>query len=140
MISYTQKSISTLIATILLIVIAVALVTIILGWGKNFTQQNLSQSNIKYDKSDLMGYINLKYTLNPENIFITNLHPSESFTITSYKLISESKFNFIENYTFPIPEITINPNTTIQLNIACTPSKKFIIQLMSSNIVLHNSF
>lgn len=40
-----QKAMSPLMATILLVVVAVILVTVVLNWGKAFTTSNLDQTN-----------------------------------------------------------------------------------------------
>jgi flagellin-like protein len=53
-----RRSISPLISTILLVVVAVVLVTIILNWGGNFSQESLGQVNKirTYKKSDAQYY------------------------------------------------------------------------------------
>jgi hypothetical protein len=55
---FQKKAISPLIATILLIVVAVAIILIIIGWGKVFTTSSLTiPDSVVYDKSDIDGYI-----------------------------------------------------------------------------------
>ncbi|NCB13572.1 MAG: hypothetical protein EOM78_18315, partial [Erysipelotrichia bacterium] len=40
-----KKALEPLIASILLIVVAVILVTLVLAWGKNFTSESVGQTN-----------------------------------------------------------------------------------------------
>jgi len=51
MIFKNKKSVSALIATILLIVVAVALIAIILTWGKDFTNKSVAQVDTFKDAS-----------------------------------------------------------------------------------------
>lgn len=46
-----KKALSPLIATILLVVVAVVLITIVLTWGKNFTTSSLDKTNDVIDDS-----------------------------------------------------------------------------------------
>jgi len=43
--NYKKKAIEPIVATILLVVVAVILVTIVLAWGKNFTTGGLNEAN-----------------------------------------------------------------------------------------------
>jgi flagellin-like protein len=53
-----KKALSPLIATILLIVVAVALVAIILSWGSDFVIRNTSDADKSLDKDCVGAYIN----------------------------------------------------------------------------------
>ncbi len=53
-----KKALSPLIATILLIVVAVALVAIILSWGSDFVIRNTSDADKSLDKDCIGAYIN----------------------------------------------------------------------------------
>ncbi len=54
-----KKAISPLIATILLIVVAVALIAIVLTWGKSFTTDSLAETTDIIDTSCSGAYINV---------------------------------------------------------------------------------
>ena len=54
-----RKAISPLIATILLVVVAVALIAIVLTWGKTFTQDSLAETTDIIDSSCSGAHLNV---------------------------------------------------------------------------------
>ncbi|HOW29171.1 MAG TPA: hypothetical protein PK685_00640 [archaeon] len=135
-----KKALEPLIATILLIVVSVILVTIVLTWGKNFSVEELNKTNnIIYVKSDISNYIQYKTrsnTTSENNILeIKNIHPTETATIVGYKILSpNSKFRFLDDYQFSLDEnATLSPGQSIFLGLACTPEQTFNVELLTSD-------
>lgn len=135
-----RKALEPLIATILLIVVSVILVTIVLTWGKEFSTSSLNKTtNILYEKSDLTNFISIKSIGKSENDFsrieIKNLHSTETATITGYKiLVPNSKFKFLETSEFSLEEpVTLSPGQINFLNLECTPAQEFNIQLLTND-------
>lgn len=99
-----NKSVSPLIATILLVVVAVVLVTILLNFGKEFTISSLEKTNSfsTYSESDASNYIYKKQYNN--NLVSLKLDvPSEDqindVTIIAYSVIGyDSVLDFDEDF------------------------------------------
>ena len=133
-----RKALEPLIASIFLIVVAVILVTIVLAWGKEFSTSSLNKTdNILYEKSDLTNFVSVKSSGKSESDFsileIKNLHPTETATITGYKILApNSKFKFLETSEFSLVNpITFTPGQTIYLNLECAPEQEFDIELLT---------
>ncbi|GEM_PF-7077497 len=138
-----KKSISALIATILLIVVAVALIAIVFGWGKSFTTKSLNEPDlIVYDKSDLMGQIDVSKVLpsGQVNVLENNrviLRNKNTFTdanIVGYKIISNTpeNYNFINTLIELDTPIALNKNSVSAIDIPCFPTKSITLQLYTS--------
>jgi hypothetical protein len=127
-----KRSVSPLIATILLIVVSVILVTVVLTWGKSFTDDNLNKTNINYNKSTLSEFIWFDRLVG-RNVLIKNLS-SNSANIVSYKFILSSDHTLSEYYdkiiNFDSP-IIINPNSITIIPIECFPDNIFTVSLIS---------
>ena len=101
------KAITPIVTTILLVVVAVILVTIVLNWGRVFTTTSLNKAQgIELTKSDATSFV--YPTQLKDGIIQFNYSPpsSESFgdiVITSYKVLSDSgetpDTNLSSNYT-----------------------------------------
>ncbi|NCT58966.1 hypothetical protein GW776_05680 [archaeon] len=110
-ISKKRKAISPLIATILLIVVAVAIIAIIVSWGKGFTNDSLSKaSGLEiYTESETSFYLQVKNSINGRTVVQYNPpynSPHTSLTITGYSLHGNTNINPID------PPITITANQT----------------------------
>jgi len=81
-----KKAVSPLIATILLIVVAVVLITIVLSWGKSFTQSGLDKTGAITNDSCQGAAISISgcKIASDSNIefFVTNISSSYSFLST----------------------------------------------------------
>ncbi len=120
------KSISPLIATILLIVVSVILITVVLTWGSTFTKDNLNKIEPTTD-SDFLGKIIIKHISGSNNILVTN-NNKEPLTITGYKIVVSTDsdlFEYFNNklYTFD-SQITIDPNENKLINLYENISQK----------------
>lgn len=111
----TKKSISPLIATILLVVVAVALIALVLTWGKDFTNESLSETNTleNFNESDIGLYLTIEDGINGRYFVMYRPPPTftkDPFTVTHYSLID----------TEPIPlepPVTVKPNSKTPLDL-----------------------
>ena len=127
-----KKALSPIVATILLVVVAVILVTITLSWGKGFTNKGLEGSNTIL-KETTNNYMIGSPKLNAQGVLsFKNISPGDkSITITGYKIISSSDDgNF--NTILDIEDTTISPGGTHIISIpAFPPEQKVTIQLIT---------
>src|SRR5574344_388475 len=87
---FKKKGLEPLIATILLIVVAVILVTIVLAWGKNFSTEGLSKTNQVLEDTCSAATINLSncdYNLTTDTItfYLKNTSSSYTFDANNFK-------------------------------------------------------
>ena len=130
-----KRSISPLIATILLIVVSVILITVVLTWGSGFAKEKLSiaqKSAIK--NTDFTGLITNR-SLSSKNILVSNNHSSKDLTITGYKIISSIDhylYDYFENkiYSLEAP-LVIGSRQAEVLQIDCYPQDSFFIDLIT---------
>ena len=132
------KALSPIIATILLVVVAVILVSIILSFGKSFTAQGLDKSkDIKdlsssdaglfiYPKSFSEGVLQISYQP-PANI-------QEPVIITSYRILEVSDMDIVSLST----PFTLTNNSTNILSLDClyeysVESPEMTIQLITED-------
>ncbi len=106
-----RKGISPLIATILLIVVAVAIIAIIVSWGKGFTNDSLGKTSSLdiYTESETSFYLQVKDSINGRTILEYNPpygSPFTSLTITGYSLHGNTNINPLD------PPVTITANQT----------------------------
>ena len=88
------KAISPIVTTILLVVVAVILVTIVLSWGKMFTTSSLNKTQgIELTKSDATSFVyptQLKDGIIQFNYSPPSTSNFDNIVITSYKVLSDS--------------------------------------------------
>ncbi len=135
MFNKNQKSVSALIATILLVVIAVALIAVILTWGKSFTNTNLTKTNnlLNAPTSDAQYYLTIEDGLNGR--YLVKYNPPLSFykksiTITRYRLFD---YNNIINFNTPID---INAGQTQALDLGITHSSFDLVLYLDDNTII----
>jgi len=129
------KSVSALIATILLIVVAVALIAIILTWGKSFTNTNLTNTNdlLNAPASDSQYYLTIEDGLNGR--YLVKYNPPISFykrsiTITRYRQLSNN--NIIDLAT----PIDINSGDTKALDLGIIHSPFDLVLYLDDNTII----
>ena len=72
-----KRSLSPLIATILLMVVSVILITVILTWGSDFAKEKLSIAQSSAIKNtDFTGLITTNHIENTNHILVTNNEPN----------------------------------------------------------------
>ncbi len=106
-----RKSVSALIATILLIVVAVALIAIILTWGKSFTTDSLADTANVVDTSCTGAAITLSdCQIDSDNnlvFFVKNIGSTYSFLSTD-----EFTFDLTDNIGGFASNVTMSDYTT----------------------------
>lgn len=131
-----KKSISPLIATILLIVVAISIIVIVLSWSRTFAGDSLSFSTeLIYNKSNVDGFIRQNERMLSNNIIIENQHLTETITIIGYKIHSEKDAYFLNEYfyleaDFNKSPIIITPSQVEELDIPCFPENEFNLELV----------
>ena len=127
-----KKSISPLIATILLVVVAVAVIGIIVLWGKGFTTDNLTLASQTSKESTLSNFV-WQDNLTGTNLIIKNTNATKGETIVAYKINSFADYSFLNtNHTLDT-QITLNESSYATINLRCLPEAKFSIDLITSN-------
>ncbi len=129
-----KRSVSPLIATILLIVVSVILITVVLTWGSDFARDKLSTAkNTSTQTTDLTGLVSSK-SISSQNILISN-NSSKDLNVTGYKIISSIDhylYSYFENKIYNLEEpLIINPNSAQTLQIDCYPENTFFIDLLT---------
>ena len=136
---FTKRSLSPLIATILLIVVSVILITVVLTWGSSFAKDNLNSVTTldQLTRSDLSSFIVLDSFSQTEannNIIIRNLHSSSNLDLIGYKLVTDSNYVFSNQLLYFNDVITITPGEVRSLNIICFPDRDFVLQLVNKDL------
>ena len=136
---FRKRSLSPLIATILLIVVSVILITVVLTWGSGFAKENLNSVNTldQLTKSDLSSFIVLdsfSQTETGNNIIIRNLHSFSDLNLIGYKLVTDSNYVFSNQLLYFDEVIGITPGEVRSLNIICFPEREFILQLVNKDL------
>ncbi|MDD3085070.1 MAG: LamG domain-containing protein [Candidatus ainarchaeum sp.] len=131
-----KKSISPLIATILLIVVSVILVSIVLIWGTEFTrkQTNLTNNVINFTESEFSESIWFDKIIG-NKLFVKNLS-DQNVTVVAYTfLLSNNKLNkyYENNYIYFNDSIIIKPNSIIDIPIECFPDYEFTLMLLTDD-------
>ena len=130
-----KRSLSPLIATILLIVVSVILITVLLTWGSDFAKEKLSIAQTSTIQStDFTGLITNR-SLSSQNILVSNNHSSKDLTITGYKIISSIDhylYDYFENKIYYLEEpLLIRSKQAEVLQIDCYPQDSFFIDLLT---------
>ncbi|MEI8364765.1 MAG: hypothetical protein WCF78_04920 [archaeon] len=127
-----EKSVSALIATILLVVVAVGLVAILFTWGTSFTRSVSVADNIVTNSKESSIYIPVKEIFPASNkIILENTDNTKDLNIVGYKVTSAENYSFLNTYTSLSPSITISANDLNSITLNCLPSGKFTLQLFT---------
>lgn len=127
-----RKAISPLIATILLVVVAVAIIMIIINWGKGFTQDSLDLIEVIYTPSNITGFI-YQDKLIEKNLIIKNLHSTQEIVIVGYKINSLKKGEYLNRQITLENSIIVKNNNIGELSLICVPENEFYLELFLEN-------
>ena len=138
---FNKKSISPLIATVLIVLVSVVLIAGIVSFSKDFTTGNLDESSvIKYDKSNLDGLITFLDVYentdgNNSKIVLKNLNTYSDLNIIGYKLRSlDSTYSAFLNTYFELSEsVLLEKNKLNQIEVICIPDEKFDLDLYADD-------
>ncbi|NCP72303.1 hypothetical protein GW835_02840 [archaeon] len=126
-----RKAISPLIATILLVVVAVAIIGIVLSWGKGFTNTTLSSADNVNTKNSFTGLI-WSFETFGNNVLVEN-KSKQDLNITGYTINSLDHNGFWINSYHPLETtLSISPGTSDNVSLICMPEGKFILTLKTS--------
>jgi len=128
-----MKAVSPLIATILLIVVAVILVGIFLTWGKSFTTSSVGKSQKILTASELEGSVIVEQAVG-NNILLLNNSKNDSAVITGYKIITDDlDYPFLGSKISLDQNVSLGVNSSASFDIACFPSSEFKLTLYTTN-------
>lgn len=130
-----KRSVSPLIATILLIVVSVILISVILIWGKEFITDTTNTTN---NLSDLKNFESNKgvfwfNSINGNKIFIKNT-TNKNITLKGYSIVSTEYTGSWTNNFYPLQEnINFSEYSQSQIEIICVPDNRFVLDLIDIN-------
>ena len=132
-----KRSLSPLIATILLIVVSVILITVILTWGKGFTESTIDNADLFTsftEDVDLKNFIivdSFIQTPTTNNLVLKN-SSDKNINIVGYSLHSvDSNYVFLEKRFYLEETLNLTSGSFNSLPIVCAPSSRFSIQLIT---------
>ena len=111
-----RKAISPLIATILLIVVAVAIIAIIVSWGKGFTTDSLGSASAVeiYTESETSFYLQVKDSINGRTVVQYN--PPAGSPYDTLNIIGYGLLGYTNNIVPLEPAVTISKNQTANID------------------------
>ena len=130
-----RKSLSPLITTILLIVVTFALIGIILGWGKSFTNQTkttLDSFSETYTKDSTSMIKPIKFYSN-NRLIINDLMSKKDLTITGYRILSDKNLPGLNTTVALSQPLVLSTGDSTSLIISRPPEKKFDLQLLTND-------
>ena len=113
-----RKALEPLIASILLIVVAVILVTIVLAWGKNFTTDGLAETNeiLNDDCSATINLSNCDWDSDTNQVvfYIKNLSSKDTFAANDFVISVTEDGNIVNSDLDNLLTTTaISPGATV---------------------------
>lgn len=132
-----KRSVSPLITTILLIVVSVILITVVLTWGKGFTESTIDNADLFTsftEDVDLKNFIivdSFIQTPTTNNLVLKN-SSDKNINIVGYSLHSvDSNYVFLEKRFYLEETLNLTSGSFNSLPIVCAPSSRFSIQLIT---------
>ena len=123
---FKKKGLEPLIATILLIVVAVILVTIVLAWGKNFSTEGLSKTNQVLEDTCSAATINLSncdynQTTDTITFYLKNTSSSYTFAVNDFNANIIDDANVLNSQmNVSLTSTAISPGATVIVSKATT--------------------
>lgn len=118
-----KKGISTIIATILLVVIALALVVILLSWGSEFVTKNTKNVDDSVNKECIGSYVE----------FINCIYDKENKTLTA-TIVNTGSVDFQKDYNFNV--ILIDADKNISLDYTDVLNKNSFLKNASTSFTI----
>ena len=128
-----RKAISPLIATILLVVVAVAIIGIVVSWGKGFTTSSLDQTTNVYKQADETIMLSFQSLDNGVLIFKNISTFDKDLEITGYKIFSENNHPLLNKMNNLQTPVTIKRNFSQKISIPVPVERKFNMELYTSD-------
>ena len=132
-----KRSVSTLIATILLIVVSVILITVVLTWAKGFTQSTTNKATDLLDQSKDISKTGVFWqtSLLGDQLILRN-QISDDIEIKGYKILTNdynSDYFWLNSYRSLENNILFSPSTLVPITLVCMPTNKFYLELIDIN-------
>ena len=133
----SKRSVSPLIATILLIVVSVILIIVVLTWGSGFTKENTDKANTFLDSSQQIsksGVFWLDSLIGNKVILKSNLN--SSIEIKGYKILTtdfNSDYFWLNSYRSLENNLIFNASSLNSIPLVCVPESKFFLELIDIN-------
>jgi hypothetical protein len=125
---FYKRSVSPLIATILIIVVSVILVTVVLTWGKSFVSDHLSSSSSLVTSSNTDRYQYIRLTDSKNGRFFFTYSPPQTITDHNFTITS---FTYNGGHEIPLPEEKIITTPGIfTLDLGILDTDPFFINLI----------
>ena len=132
-----KRSLSPLIATILLIVVSVILITVVLTWGSDFAKNNTEKANTFLESSKQIpksGVFWLDSLIGDKVILKNNL--SSSVEIKGYKILTNdfnSDYFWLNSYRPLENNVLFTASSLNPISLVCVPESKFFLELIDIN-------
>ncbi len=133
----SKRSLSPLIATILLIVVSVILIIVVLTWGSGFTKENTDKANTFLDSSQQIsksGVFWLDSLIGDKVILKNNL--SSSVEIKGYKILTtdfNSEYFWLNSYRPLENNVLFTASAITPISLVCVPESRFFLELIDIN-------
>ncbi len=135
-----KKGIEPLIATILLVVVAVILVTIVLTWGKSFTNKGLDTADQLFEDNCSTATINLSNcdytpTTGTVTVFLRNTSDTYSFTQNDFNANVIDDTNNMKaqmNISVTTPALTAGATAIPTITTTVTGAARVKLQIRSN--------
>ena len=132
-----KKSVSPLIATILLIVVSVILITVVLTWAKGFTQSTTNKATDLLDQSKDISKTGVFWqtSLLGDQLILKN-QIIDDIEIKGYKILTNdynSDYFWLNSYRSLENNILFSPSTLAPITLVCVPTNKFYLELIDIN-------
>jgi len=132
-----KRSLSPLIATILLIVVSVILITVVLTWGKGFTENTTNQATDLLESSKNVSKRDFFWqtSLVGNQLVLRNISDSD-LEIKGYKILTNdynSDYFWLNSYRTLENNILFNRSSINPISLVCVPENKFFLELIDIN-------
>jgi hypothetical protein len=126
-----KKAISPLIATILIIVVAVALIGILVSWGKDFTLKSIDDTKVIENSPNYTIYLKIRNIR--DNLFRIESIFDKQVTIVGYTILSSKDgYDLLDTFIELDTPLTINPKHSADIRLACVPERNFKVTFKTS--------
>ena len=129
-----KKSLSPLIATILLIVVSVILVIIVLTWGKNVSLTSLNTTDTIFTEADSYLYMFSFQKLQNNNLIFKNISSSnKDIIIVGYKINSFYDHKLLNKINYLQEPTTLSPGSLANIKIVVPPEESFSVEFYTDD-------
>ena len=129
-----RKALEPLIATILLIVVSVILVTIVLTWGKEFSTSSLNKTTVVFTEADSSIYMLSAGKLQNGKLIFKNISPTnKDINIIGYKINSPFQHELLNKINYLSEPKVLGPGASAIIGIVTPPEEIFNVELYTED-------